>query len=1739
MTTFRDDKGVPGGWGEYFAAVNGLSLMMQSGKYRNYEEVLAAVNELSTTTDSKYTALAALITEHINNQNNIDHKLSSLDIDKGLVDNFGTATVSQTDINDLFTTPANAATYIDTIPEFKTTDTIHKQGLNPISTYGDKTWLPVNVTNDYAGATSVSAHSPEVNMVEDNSTYMGIHAGTNGVTRGLYFHRLVDVIRRDDTTAVMNMHHKYTPKGLTVGNATSVISTDGNCIVGRITDGSTNGFVAIVNGDMNPALHKTSFITLPFDESRDVFSTACVAGDYVYVFCGPVTTSGNKTHEVTTPYEFLVYRIQISTMVDGGSATVEQVTGWDVIGFHDVYNGDGIRLADCLVSADVANNPLMVHRGTSWLNMLDPLNCNMRIHAEVNPDNADEIRLGIHHTAKATTISGEEAYGFMAYSVLLTVGDTFAATLEEDGAGHLVVNSGVATAIVLSSDSMVSPHNVTGVGKFAGWANTCMSRAGYVLTRYNDLIKNGNATYAKSAIVGFTTKFAALRYKTLSLHTEVTSTIAVDTETDFTTNMVNPRSLPGNYVMMNGQGRSYANQGSYSRAKRVTITGTPTVSYPTVNSGNLLGWTNSLGTSDYNVNRVFNQCIFISRTSAANTTVVTNASVMYRGGKGGGISIDQDGVISGTFVYDVNEIENVVYNALSLITTRSDIFQYDWVAYVPQDAALPIAVVAGYTLPNGNGYSGGHVLFELEHSGSRADTFTGYTYKKLCKHVTYGNTGKDVWLDVESMGGCHHYLTTESDQLSAIGCPVVIRGLSNDPSIIGQRRDIGIIFLAAVRSTNMGTYENETIRTLTHDCYPGGATPSGIANSTIGLGLVNYTVNNANYNTLMLVNSMAFTYAQFVTGNVINSYVMNAQKKTTTNTFKFYCDEPVFMAGRSYTVAKRILSLSSVTSTPNGKVFYVGLLLDGGVVGYDLSLTAQDSSVYYMALGTIAVSSAGVLTFDLRKPIRVSNYEMQTYRHGSGIPHTVGSAADVGKFHWLSEAFNGITFTYYDTNGTAHSSYDTTYNIAYIMMNYDLNAAISNVTVTIEEHTGSDDDYFLFKLPGTAWAAKTIKYVSNSIPVNGSTRINVSVYDNFATARRLTTKLKVTITFGGVQYITHTDTLGYTLTAKTGAMTKHIASGTLQPNAAARIKFGGGGNGFAWNLAPIQHGGDGFPTGSAPRGISINMPLPYDNPQEVTVTTPLNDDPDNPSQYLFQRAGYASVSNVTSCALNMDVGTNIYAKVITPNPANGLPWFNNAGPIIELTNAGSTAEDFRLLVGNMIGVTPIASTRALDTWTLEHTPPWYYDDQRIFSFGMAIDASGYFDIDFKTGAVTIAVNNDRRGYTTNVVYYPSGEVWTPGIRGTGWEDYGHYVTATKIYPDLAFANVTTIPDLSIRLGETRGRNHCYVQRQPTPANNYVARVWLYDYDDSSAFYSTNVYLTATNREYAGALRYVGVSLLSIVKGPVVIHPNDSVWNLKFVNNSTKNITNMSVEIMLSPSTPADLSNLTFSTNRAPAGSDTVYSVVTTKTVTVSVNAGATVIVPVEVYGNSVVVDGVERYSEYDVNAYMSATMTYLGEQVVAATDDYHVEYYDPLTHTEVLMVNASIVDGATTSWTFNVFNDKVNIDSAVITYTYAISPDTSPNNTLTFSQNTTGAGIGQTWYEVQQSINVTASNIDADGVDQTIRLYGNGQGAVSGGPVIYEPYAYNGSVVMSASITIDGKTKVFDNLGVITVDTTD
>lgn len=273
---------------------------------------------------------------------------------------------------------------------------------------------------------------------------------------------------------------------------------------------------------------------------------------------------------------------------------------------------------------------------------------------------------------------------------------------------------------------------------------------------------------------------------------------------------------------------------------------------------------------------------------------------------------------------------------------------------------------------------------------------------------------------------------------------------------------------------------------------------------------------------------------------------------------------------------------------------------------------------------------------------------------------------------------------------------------------------------------------------------------------------------------------------------------------------------------------------------------------------------------------------------------------------------------------------------------------------------------------------WWREDMNVLAFDMTVDDSGWFRIDFKTGEVTIAVNNDRRSVAHRVITNPGGEIWDPQLQGQGWEDYRNYVTKSKIYPHLKYKKLGMFDAFRIRLGEAQGRNAIYVSQQPSIENNYVAQINVSDWSAERGYYYTNIYITSMITGQPIPVDKISVSLASITPGPLTQDAADHTWNIALKNNNTIALNNVSVTFTFGGDTSGDDNNMTFSNEKETATTDNVYKVVTKKTVTVSIPAGGTTTVPVNVKGNPKYIDGVEKHLNYDFNAVMLTDLTYGG-----------------------------------------------------------------------------------------------------------------------------------------------------------------
>lgn len=140
-------------------------------------------------------------------------------------------------------------------------------------------------------------------------------------------------------------------------------------------------------------------------------------------------------------------------------------------------------------------------------------------------------------------------------------------------------------------------------------------------------------------------------------------------------------------------------------------------------------------------------------------------------------------------------------------------------------------------------------------------------------------------------------------------------------------------------------------------------------------------------------------------------------------------------------------------------------------------------------------------------------------------------------------------------------------------------------------------------------------------------------------------------------------------------------------------------------------------------------------------------------------------------------------------------------------------------------------------------PVWKLEAFRAAVFAFAIDDSGYGRINFRTGISTLFLNNDRRSFTYNSTIGRNNQAWAPGLRGTGWENYGNYVNASVYNPTLELKQyeLSMMKRCTVRI-VGNGRNGPYIQQQPSATNDWTVQWRVNDPQNGPGSYDVGVFV---------------------------------------------------------------------------------------------------------------------------------------------------------------------------------------------------------------------------------------------------------------------------------------------------------
>jgi hypothetical protein len=228
----------------------------------------------------------------------------------------------------------------------------------PMSFYGDREFLPPNITGSFESGSNLTPWSTVAMMMEDNGTLMMLRTGTDGDSKGVYYGYIRNAQTETDLTKIIMSNTRYEPAYFPASlRAMAILHGSQDLIIGVMcnkSDGARNGyFVSLTNNTMDHTKHTGFFIP------EGYLFNVVLRGYMEHTGAGPAQfgvpmgyIKGGWAYFLIDLFAenkigYRVWRCPVANLISGTLGGFERVTGWTINrGSGGVIGSDDIQLFD-------------------------------------------------------------------------------------------------------------------------------------------------------------------------------------------------------------------------------------------------------------------------------------------------------------------------------------------------------------------------------------------------------------------------------------------------------------------------------------------------------------------------------------------------------------------------------------------------------------------------------------------------------------------------------------------------------------------------------------------------------------------------------------------------------------------------------------------------------------------------------------------------------------------------------------------------------------------------------------------------------------------------------------------------------------------------------------------------------------------------------------------------------------------------------------------------------------------------------------------------------------------------------------------------------------------------------------------------------------------------------------------------------------------------------------------------
>lgn len=981
------------GWEARIALVDNWTVQMfEQGTSERVDGVLDAISIVEDYLAARHAHTVELIDGHINTHN--AHATTKDLAGLAKLDNLKKATVDQAragNRTDLRLTVGGATAILTDALEAYSAN-LMKQGILPVSRWGNLTYLEPGVSGSFEGSGQISTIDQRPAVLEVDGTLVRLRPGSNGTSLGVYYDYALNAFSDAVNLKMIKTNTQYWPaamgrdwKPYMMRKSTPDVLWG---LAYRVADYpaiNARYFIALTGNSFDSTKHDVAFVNASYTHSEygvrglTERATLTIADDYVYCVDYCPWGTGRKVG-------FVLLRIPVADIKSKTDVTWEFLKGWTAVGGpYGSMTGDAIYMAPMEVSTNAADKPMI---------QIDPQMIATLYRSSwgcyVISDSPGILKIAIggmmhyYTTQRMVTQS-------IGYRCLVNVTTRTAQWVDSPQPLRCRINNGDLADISMDTNAATQFTQMKMTGHESGPSGDDEHglmyldfNSGYYFKSDISNITN-TAIYARvGRIVNWTNKSAAWDIVNRNMQQIKAWADAPTFGSEVGNSLMMPIGLNGNQLLFR-----CTDENNVEKMVRAWCGNAPNYTYNVVNLGSMTGFPPTSQRYQAPVDSIKTRYV-----QYLNNNQVTHwASILTPWANSAPINVNALGEYdtSTSVTWNQSELQTAAENFARTLDVGPLVTAARCDIAVPQDASLPLIAMVSVRYTSERGQSFRYYITGVNHSGTRTGLVTGYSLK------TSGWITSQLRTD-DSSGISNNSNKQPGLVMHRVGNKLFCAmGASTLSSVPGGLHGMAMIFKYDLVTGVITQHTNQAAITI--NPWNGGVGPYPTVLPNYGLVWSDDSVYSGSYGTILAVIPMGTTEAAFDAwsyGVKTGRFVVMAQEVEQGWIVYFTEEVPVILNGREGIAPITAIDLTTVKANPANTTFYVYVVENNGAMTYRIVTTEEAPTINKMFIGTIVTTGSAISNIALKKRSRIGIYQISDTNSGSSIPVSTGMPFQVG-----------------------------------------------------------------------------------------------------------------------------------------------------------------------------------------------------------------------------------------------------------------------------------------------------------------------------------------------------------------------------------------------------------------------------------------------------------------------------------------------------------------------------------------------------------------------------------------------------------------------------------------------------------------------------------------------------------------------------------------------------------------------